>query len=74
MWSGHKKSENQNIKIEACGGWSTKITHIKNCVQIFKVVQEELSKQQHFKDGPQNKLQLWHWQSHMKYTVSYVVY
>jgi myosin heavy subunit len=36
--------------------WSTKITHIEDCVQIFKAVQEELSQQQCFEDGPQNKL------------------
>jgi len=45
VWSGHQNSENQNIKIEAHGGWSTKITHIEDCVQMFKVVQEELSEQ-----------------------------
>jgi hypothetical protein len=45
VWSGHKKSENQNIKIGACGGWSTKITYIEDYVQNFKALQEELSEQ-----------------------------
>jgi hypothetical protein len=56
VWSGHKKSKNQNIKIGACGGWNTKITYIEDYVQNFKVLQQELSEQRRFEDGPRNKL------------------
>ena len=45
VWLRHKKSENQNIRIGAPGGWSTKVTYIEDYVQNFKVLHEELSEQ-----------------------------
>jgi len=58
VWFRHKKSENQNIKIGPRGGWSTKITYIKDYVQNFKVLHEELNEQWHFEGKLQNQLAL----------------